>query len=686
MVRNTIHVLPKDTIDKIAAGEVIERPASVVKELIENSIDAKATAISVEIQKGGTSLIRVTDNGIGIPRGEITTAFLRHATSKLNTAEDLSRIHSLGFRGEALASIAAVSEVELLTKCREEEVGSYFTIDGGINGELKDIGTPDGTTFIVRHLFYNTPARKKFLKSDQTEANEIQTLIEHLALSHPEISFHFRNGGKDKLQTSGNSKTEDTVFSVFGKEISKNLLEFHDENDYYTVQGYLGKYTINRGNRNFENFFINGRMVTDKILSRAVEDGYHGFLMQHQFPFLVLFFTFPDGSVDFNVHPSKREVRMDHGKEIYSRLSETVHERLTRREDIQDVRLEDGSKKTEEPAIDHDMTAEPFEEKRLKEVEKQLTEKAESLRKDLPSDFYQPGEFREHGKLDFTGQAPASGDLSQISDDSSQSYRDSFQTTKDSSQTSVDGAQADGDSTETTGVREASTESEESTSSSYSHSYQSGEKGEPGLEENGQMTFFTEKNRPYFNLVGQIFSTYWIIEYQGKVYIIDQHAAHEKVNYERMMKELKESSVTSQMILPPAIVTLEANEIDKLEKYREEFETMGFRFEPFGGKEYKLTGLPANLPDVDPKTLFLSMVASMSDFNSHDTPAIIQEKIASMACKASIKGNQTISRIEAEELIREMLEAKEPFHCPHGRPTMIAVRKEELDKLFRRIV
>ncbi|MDD6666599.1 MAG: DNA mismatch repair endonuclease MutL [Lachnospiraceae bacterium] len=633
MVRNTIHVLPKDTIDKIAAGEVIERPASVVKELIENSIDAKATAISVEIQKGGTSLIRVTDNGIGIPRGEITTAFLRHATSKLNTAEDLSRIHSLGFRGEALASIAAVSEVELLTKCREEEVGSYFTIDGGINGELKDIGTPDGTTFIVRHLFYNTPARKKFLKSDQTEANEIQTLIEHLALSHPEISFHFRNGGKDKLQTSGNSKTEDTVFSVFGKEISKNLLEFHDENDYYTVQGYLGKYTINRGNRNFENFFINGRMVTDKILSRAVEDGYHGFLMQHQFPFLVLFFTFPDGSVDFNVHPSKREVRMDHGKEIYSRLSETVHERLTRREDIQDVRLEDGSKKTEEPAIDHDMTAEPFEEKRLKEVEKQLTEKAESLRKDLPSDFYQPGEFREHGKLD-----------------------------------------------------EASTESEESTSSSYPHSYQSGEKGEPGLEENGQMTFFTEKNRPYFNLVGQIFSTYWIIEYQGKVYIIDQHAAHEKVNYERMMKELKESSVTSQMILPPAIVTLEANEIDKLEKYREEFETMGFRFEPFGGKEYKLTGLPANLPDVDPKTLFLSMVASMSDFNSHDTPAIIQEKIASMACKASIKGNQTISRIEAEELIREMLEAKEPFHCPHGRPTMIAVRKEELDKLFRRIV
>lgn len=636
MVRNTIHVLPKETIDKIAAGEVIERPASVVKELIENSIDAKASAISVEIQSGGSSLIRVTDNGIGIPRGEITTAFLRHATSKLNTAEDLDRIHSLGFRGEALASIAAVSEVELLTKCREEEVGSYFTIDGGIDGELKDIGTPDGTTFIVRHLFYNTPARKKFLKSDQTEANEIQTLIEHLALSHPEISFHFRSNGRDKLQTSGNSKTEDTVFSVFGREISRNLLEFHDENDYYTVRGYLGKYTINRGNRNFENFFINGRMVTDKILSRAVEDGYHGFLMQHQFPFLVLFFTFPDGSVDFNVHPSKREVRMDHGKEIYSRLSETVHERLIRREDIQDVRLEDESKKAEEPAIDHEMTAEPFEEKRLKEVKEQLTEKAESLRKDLPSDFYQPGEFREHGKFDFTGQAPA--------------------------------------------------EPAESTNSSCPHPDQSVEKGEPGLGEKGQMTFFTEESRPYFNLVGQIFSTYWIIEYQGKVYIIDQHAAHEKVNYERMMKELKESSVSSQMILPPAIVTLEANEIEGLEKYREEFETMGFRFEPFGGKEYKLTGLPANLPDVDPKTLFLSMVASMSEFSSHDTPAIIQEKIASMACKASIKGNQTISRMEAEELIREMLEAKEPFHCPHGRPTMIAVRREELDKLFRRIV
>jgi DNA mismatch repair protein MutL len=647
MVRNSIHVLSKDTIDKIAAGEVIERPASVVKELIENSIDAKASAVSVEIRDGGRTLIRVTDNGIGIPRPEISTAFLRHATSKLENAEDLDRIHSLGFRGEALASIAAVSEVELLTKCREEEVGSYFSIEGGEDGELKDIGTPDGTTFLVHHLFYNTPARKKFLKSDQTEANEIQTLIEHLALSHPEISFHFKSNGKEKLQTSGNSVTEDCVFSIFGREISKNLLEFHDENDYYSVHGYLGKYNINRGNRNFENFFINGRMINDKILSRAVEEGYHGFLMQHQFPFLVLFFDFPDGSVDFNVHPAKREIRMDHGKEIYDRLSETVHERLIRREDIQTVSLKEdpaGKAKATASAVDPKMTAEPFEENRLREVKKAVEEEVRSIRKDLPADFYQPGEVRENGKH----------------------YDRMEEEDKKQSEETHPGSEETHPGIEEThpGIESASI---------------------AGNAKNQQLSFFTEENQTYFHLVGQIFSTYWIIEYNEKVYLIDQHAAHEKVNYERMMKELKQHSVTSQMILPPAIISLEANEMDQLEKYRAEVEALGFRFESFGGKEYKLTGLPANLPDVDPKALFLSIADSLN-FDRKDTPEIIEEKIASMACKASIKGNQTISPMEAKALIQEMLMAEEPFHCPHGRPTMIAVKKEDLDKLFKRIV
>ena len=612
MVRKEIKLLSKDTIDKIAAGEVIERPSSVVKELTENSIDAGASAISVEIQDGGSTFIRVTDDGIGIPRDQISLAFLRHSTSKLREAEDLFHVQSLGFRGEALASIAAVSEVELLTKCKDEEIGSYFVIDGGLEGELKDIGAPDGTTFLIHHLFYNTPARKKFLKSNQTEANYIQTLLEHLALSHPEISFHLKVNGKERLMTSGNGKLKDAIYAVFGREITRNILPFEMENDLFKVSGFIGKYTINRGNRNFENFFVNGRSIEDKILSKAVEDGYHGFLMQHQFPFVVLFLEFPDGSVDVNVHPTKREIRMDHGKEIYDLLSKGVHERLTQREDIQFVKLhEEKDSKTPKE------TAEPFEKKMLHQVKKAVEEHVQEV---VPNVFHEKKTPYHANKIPDQKTEPVQNIVPL-------------------------------------------------------------QKTDPE-----QLSFLSEESRPYFEIVGQIFQTYWIIEFQGKVYLIDQHAAHEKVNYERFMERLRLSTIHSQMLMPPVILTLDTKEIDALEKYREEFEATGFRFESFGGKEYKLTGLPSNLPDVEPKTLFMAILSDMTEFHIHDTSEMIQEKIASMACKASIKGNQKISQREAEELITELLSLEEPYHCPHGRPTMIAVTRSEIDKLFKRIV
>ncbi len=663
MVRKEIKLLSKDTIDKIAAGEVIERPSSVVKELTENSIDAGASAISVEIQDGGSTLIRVTDDGIGIPRDQISVAFLRHSTSKLREAKDLFHVQSLGFRGEALASIAAVSEVELLTKCKDEEIGSYFAIDGGLEGELKDIGAPDGTTFLIHHLFYNTPARKKFLKSNQTEANYIQTLLEHLALSHPEISFHLKVNGKERLMTSGNGKLKDAIYAVFGREITRNILPFEMENDLFKAGGFIGKYNINRGNRNFEYFFVNGRSIEDKILSKAVEDGYHGFLMQHQFPFVVLFLEFPDGSVDVNVHPTKREIRMDHGKEIYDLLSKGVHERLTQREDIQFVKLhEEKDSKTPKE------TAEPFEKKMLHQVKKAVEEHVQEV---VPNVFHEKETPYHANKIPDQKTANTSNltfDTNSLMEAPSVSYSEG--NTSDKNETPV--------------PLKSQVPVEKEAPVQKTEPVQNIVPLQKTVPE--QLSFLSEESRPYFEIVGQIFQTYWIIEFQGKVYLIDQHAAHEKVNYERFMERLRLSTIHSQMLIPPVILTLDLREIDALEKYREEFEATGFRFESFGGKEYKLTGLPSNLPDVEPKTLFMAILSDMTEFHIHDTSEMIQEKIASMACKASIKGNQKISQREAEELITELLSLEEPYHCPHGRPTMIAVTRSEIDKLFKRIV
>ena len=594
MVRKEIQVLSKNTIDQIAAGEVIERPASVVKELPENAIDAGASAISVEIKKGGISEIRITDNGCGIPVKQIHTAFLRHATSKLREAKELDSIHSLGFRGEALSSIAAVSMVTMITKASEEDFGSQFMIEGGEEGELQEIGAPDGTTFIVRNLFYNTPARKKFLKSQQTESGYVQSMMEHLALSHPEISFRFSTDGRERLQTSGNGKIEDVVYQIFGREIVKNLLPIEQKTEYYSLKGFLGNYTVNRGNRDFENFFVNGRLVEDKILRKAVEEGYRGFLMQHQFPFAVLFFQFPDGTIDVNVHPAKKEIRMDHGPEVLSLLSAAVHERLTRRDDIIAVTL---TKEKKEDHVTPKVSALPFEEKHLKQVNRAVEEHAASVLKDTAISRY----------------------------------------------------------------------TEEVTKPV-------------------QMSFISEKSRPFYRIIGQVFDTYWMFEYDGKLYILDQHAAHEKVNYERLMASLKNKTMTSQMVSPALIITLSIQEAAALEEHRSDIEALGFEFESFGGHEYRITATPGNLYSIDTKHLFMDLAAQAVSWKADEESALIRERVATIACKASIKGNQRISQMELEKLLDELLMLDEPFHCPHGRPTMVSLTRDELDKMFKRIV
>ena len=594
MVRKEIQVLSKNTIDQIAAGEVIERPASVVKELTENAIDAGASAISVEIKKGGISEIRITDNGCGIPVKQIHNAFLRHATSKLREAKELDSIHSLGFRGEALSSIAAVSMVTMITKASEEDFGSQFMIEGGEEGELQEIGAPDGTTFIVRNLFYNTPARKKFLKSQQTESGYVQSMMEHLALSHPEISFRFSTDGRERLQTSGNGKIEDVVYQIFGREIVKNLLPIEQKTEYYSLKGFLGNYTVNRGNRDFENFFVNGRLVEDKILRKAVEEGYRGFLMQHQFPFAVLFFQFPDGTIDVNVHPAKKEIRMDHGPEVLSLLSAAVHERLTRRDDIIAVTL---TKEKKEDHVTPKVSALPFEEKHLKQVNRAVEEHAASVLKDTAISRY----------------------------------------------------------------------TEEVTKPV-------------------QMSFLSEKSRPFYRIIGQVFDTYWMFEYDGKLYILDQHAAHEKVNYERLMASLKNKTMTSQMVSPALIITLSIQEAAALEEHRADIEALGFAFESFGGHEYRITATPGNLYSIDTKHLFMDLAAQAVSWKADEESALIRERVATIACKASIKGNQRISQMELEKLLDELLMLDEPFHCPHGRPTMVSLTRDELDKMFKRIV
>ena len=640
-----IAILNQETIDKIAAGEVVERPCSVVKELVENAIDAGSTAITVEIKEGGISFIRITDNGCGIERNQVAVAFYRHSTSKIRSAEDLLTVKSLGFRGEALSSISAVARVELITKTYDELTGTRYVIEGSKELSNEEIGAPDGTTFIVKDLFYNVPARRKFLKTAQTEGSYISDMVEKLALSHPDISFKFINNNQTKLHTSGNGNRKDIIYHIFGREISSSLLEVKHECEYFKVEGFIGKPVITRGNRNYENYFINGRYVKSNILSRAIEEAYKSFLMQHQYPFTVLYFTF-FSELDVNVHPTKMELRFDNNNEIYVELCDTIYAILSHKEMIPEVPVDSTPAPKKIVHEYKEPIPEPFEKRRINEV--------------------RAAESRSVYGQSVTSAAKAPAVNEQLTDNTSK-----LQTAKASAAALVAGT---GNSVELT----------PETSTAY----------EPAQVVTGtQQTlgdydkvFLTESSKKQFSIIGQLFKTYWLIEFEDKLYIIDQHAAHEKVLYEKTMARLANKDFTSQRISPPIVMTLDARECEMLEKYRPQIEQFGYEVEHFGGKEYMISAIPDNLFNIDMKDLFIEMLDDFSNATGRQTPDIITEKVASMSCKAAVKGNDKLTLPEINKLIDELLSLDNPYNCPHGRPTIISMSKYEIEKKFKRIV
>ena len=621
-----IQVLDPITSDKIAAGEVIERPASVVKELVENAIDAGATAVVVEIKDGGISFMRITDNGCGIEREDVRSAFLRHSTSKIRSVDDLLHIGSLGFRGEALSSIAAVAQVELITKTKDQTFGTLYRIAGGKEENLEDTGAPDGTTFIIRQLFYNTPARRKFLKTPMTEASHVGDLMTRLALSHPHISFQFINNGQSKLHTSGNGKLKDVIYHIYGREIAANLLKAEYDTPELKITGFLGKPIISRGNRNFENYYVNGRYARNSIISRAIEDAYKDFTMQHKYPFVVLHIEIDGEHVDVNVHPTKMELRFNNQQEVYNAIYSAVDQGLHEKELIPHVEMPE-PKAAVQSAPEAKTAVQPAPERNLEYFMSKMRERVLSEH-----------EEKKKEKEDVTKQP----------------------------------------------VNTIQTIAEEKTP------YMQNTAVRPQIPK--QMELFedhllTREAMQKYKVVGQVFETYWLVEYDNSLYIIDQHAAHERVLYEKTLKSMQTREFTSQMISPPIVLNLSMQEAELLTTYMDRFTRIGFEIEEFGQDSYAVRAVPDNLFSIAKKELLLQMLDSLSDeIARNQSPDLIDEKIASMSCKAAVKGNMKLSVQEVDALIGELLSLDNPYHCPHGRPTIIAMTKRELEKKFKRIV
>ena len=658
--------------------EQVERPASVVKELVENAMDAGATAITVEIRDGGISLVRITDNGSGIPAEQVPLAFLRHATSKIRSVEELVQIASLGFRGEALSSISAVAQVEMITKTPDALTGTRYVIEGGAEKANEEVGAPTGTTFLVRNLFYNTPARQKFLKTPVTEANAVTSVVEQLALSHPGISFKYMVNSQVKLHTSGNRNLKELVYNIYGRDIARELIEIHSESPLMTIDGFIGKPVISRGNRNFENYYVNGRYVRSKLLARAIEDGYQTSMMQHKYPFTLFYVQMDGEAVDVNVHPTKMELRFSHQEEIYRQMRDMISDALNHREQIVKVSLSsDRERKAEEKAARKEqiVVPEPFEQKRqVKEgfARQSLpVEPVSSQSRRMPifpeverngyraAKTYVPvqqmtGMTREEEEL----FEPGAGNVSKTAD---LSNADAIQ------------HQQEPDAAPT-----VSSMPEESSSASASP------------EPEGQMQLFDEQfltpeAEKSHRIIGQVFDTYWLIQYGENLYIIDQHAAHEKVLFERMMKNYREKNVTSQMVSPPLIVSLTPQEADLVTRYMDVFQSFGYEISPFGGKDYAINAVPHNLYGIATEELFIEILDNLEEVREKPLE-ILKDRLATMSCKAAVKGNNHLSYAEAEQLIAELLTLEDPYHCPHGRPTIISLSKRELEKKFKRIV
>ncbi|RRJ16721.1 DNA mismatch repair endonuclease MutL [Lachnoanaerobaculum orale] len=644
-----INILDKDTIDKIAAGEVVERPASIVKELLENSIDAGSSSVTVEIKNGGIDLIRITDNGCGIASSEVKKAFLRHATSKIVSDKDLISIKSLGFRGEALSSIAAVSKCEMITKTRDELTGVRYYIEGGNEVEYEEIGAPDGTSIIIRDIFYNTPARRKFLKTASTEGAHISELVEKLAMSNTEIAFKFISNGQIKLQTNGSGNLKDIVYQLYGKEISKALCNVDYEKNGIKIRGVVARPEVTRSSRNLENIFVNGRYIKDNIISKAVEDGFGDRLMQHQYPFCAL--NFDLNGVDVNVHPRKMEVRFSDRNFVYDNTKEAVEEIFTTQSAVREVPV--GKTSNEKKVFVN--TPEPFENKRrdMSEIPEKVSQyKYEDVTKDTLHSTGSDDEIK--WRVPKENMYNPKDDMSFIRDENTKRVYSDINDLSNKSIKEVNIGNID--NVNLNGIKPS------------------------------QLSFFERESKKYMKVIGQVFDTYWIVQFENEMYIIDQHAAHEKVMYERLLKESKANKLSSQMINPPIIVTLTDLEQNVLNEHMDEFRGIGFDIEEFGGKEYKINAIPNIFPSIPKAELFNEMLSDSTNYDVISPSELILAKVASMSCKAAIKGNMRISLFEANELFDELLSLDNPYNCPHGRPTVIKMTKQEIEKKFKRIV
>lgn len=741
-----IEVLDQQTIDKIAAGEVVERPSSVVKELVENAIDAQASAVTVEVKEGGISFIRITDNGCGMEKEQVPMAFLRHSTSKIRSVEDLATVSSLGFRGEALSSIAAVAQVELITKTAQSLSGVRYVIEGGKEQSIEEIGAPEGTTFLVRNLFYNTPARRKFLKTPPTEAGYIGDLMERLALSHPEVSFKLIVNNQPKLHTSGNSNLKEVIYHIYGRDIASNLIEVQGEDAYFSVRGFIGKPLISRGNRNFESYFVNGRYVKSSLIAKSIEEAYKSFVMQHKYPFTVLQISINGTLLDVNVHPTKMELRFSNGELLYQFLEKLIRDAINQSELVYQVSLEkereekarkeqekksrlEAAKKAPEPFEAKRLEAakkasEPFEAERLETAQKasdsleakrlEAVQKAsgslEAKQLEAAPKAPEPFEAKrlEAVKQAIRGDSPYerkyknSPGISQGSWGDSQGYggQEGIGGKGQGGQQKQAGLE-NGKWGQAEAVREqGALEGVSGPAGGSQPLAAAGDGSAAGAEGTFRQENFMEKSegaedsrklldpssQKDHKIIGQLFGTYWLVEFDSQLYIIDQHAAHEKVLYERTLASLKTKEYTSQVIFPPLLLTLNMQEESLLKKYMGYFQKLGFEIEHFGGKDYSVTAVPGNLFGINGEDLVIEILDSLSEFHGNETPQIITEKIASMSCKAAVKGNQRLSLQETQALIGELLTLENPYHCPHGRPTIISMSKHELEKKFKRVL
>ena len=742
-----INILDKNTIDQIAAGEVVERPSSVVKELVENAMDAGAKAITVEIQGGGIDLIRITDNGSGIERSEVKKAFLRHATSKLSNIGDLFSLKTLGFRGEALSSISAIAQVEMVTKTADSLTGIRYTVNGGQEGELEEVGAPNGTTIIVRNLFYNTPARKKFLKSPRTEGSYVADLIEHLAMDNPDVSFHFINNKDDRFHTSGNGDLKELIYRIYGRDVSMALVPIKCEADGIQLEGYLGEPTLNRSNRGFENFFVNGRYIKDRMISLAIEEGYKQYLMQHKFPFCVLHIVIDPDLIDVNVHPSKMEVKFQNQHTLFEFIRINVEQVLKSHEMIPEALRDE----------QEDLRAAALEAKAKAERLEAMRQEAGPMTGSFHGEFSQNGKqiganiFMNESREDPTSTPKKSKNLVTFIDDSDEDLavapassgdkdasanleeKSTSASDKDARQNHVEPFEAsryeklhkedikpvyisdvakvpvrvtDNDKNPIWSTHNTENPEQIKSNENLVHKilgdpvkkpedYESPiiKKSETTIiEKPVQMELFdtkmlTKENRRQYHIVGQIFDTYWILEFKDKIYMVDQHAAHEKVNFERMMARFKNKTMTSQLMEPPVIMTFSSQEEEMFLSFREYFENLGFQVDEFGGKEYAMRAVPQDLFGcTNAREMFMQILDELTHDSGHREPDVIYYKIASMACKASVKGNTRMSVEEMEELIDELLTLDNPYNCPHGRPTIISMSKYEIEKRFKRII